>query len=139
MNLFSELYLKHLARTLFFISIGVSSSIGQYILTKNILKDDFVSTVFAVVWATTLVVIYAFFVAEREHKYREMKNSFNYHRTLKPDNPIGAINRDYTQMRPVPPEPKPEQKFSKVEFVHSMEPMEPKKSEDKKNGTPSKS
>jgi hypothetical protein len=126
MNIFSELYVKHLARTLFFIMIGVSSAIGQNLLTKNILKDDFVATVVAVIWAALLIVIYSWFVAEREHKYIEMKDSFNYHRTLKPNNPIGAINRDYTEVDPFANRKKDkEAPVTKVEFVHSLEPMKP--------------
>ena len=120
MNLFSELYVKHLARTLFFISIGVSSSIGQHLLSKNILHDDFVSTVIAVMWAALLIVIYSWFVAEREHKFKEMEDSFNYHRTLKPNNPIGAINKDYAD-----PESFKKNDITKVEFVHTLEPMKP--------------
>jgi len=129
MNLFSELYVKHLARTLFFISIGVSSAMGQNLLTKNILKDDFIATVIAVVWAALLIVIYSYFVAEREHQYNEMAESFNYHRTLKSDNRIGAIAKSYEDVEPVKPAPA-KSDITKVEFVHTLE--EPKTSEVKK-------
>jgi hypothetical protein len=129
MNLFSELYIKHLARTLFFISIGVSSSLGQHLLTRNILKDDFVATVIAVGWAAMLIVIYSYFVAEREHQYNEMSESFNYHRTLKADNRINAIAKNYEDVPPVKPA-STKSELTKVEFIHSME--EPKTSEAKK-------
>ena len=116
MNIFSELYAKHLGRTLFFISIGVSSAIGQHLLTKNILHDDYIATVVAVMWAALLVVIYSYFVAEREFEYNQMANSFNYHRTLKNDNTIGAIAKNYEDVAPAK---KPE--FSKIEIIHSMD------------------
>jgi hypothetical protein len=112
-NIFSELYIKHLARTLFFISIGVSSSIGQHLLTKNILRDEFVATVVAVVWASLLIMIYSYFRAEREHEHNEMKESFNYHRTLRADNRINAIDTEAPRKSDI----------SKIEVVHSMEPM----------------
>lgn len=119
MNIFSELYAKHLGRTLFFISIGISSAIGQHLLTKNILHDDYIATVVAVMWAALLVVIYSYFVAEREFEYNQMANSFNYHRTLKGNNPINAIAKNYEDITPVPEQVKPN--FSKIEIVHSME------------------
>lgn len=122
MNIFSELYIKHLARTLFFLSIGVSSSIGQHLLTKNILHDESVATLIAVLWASLLVVIYSFFVADRERQFQELETSFNYMRILKPDNKIGARADNPNEQIPAP-----KSNISKVEFVHSMEPM----SEDK--------
>jgi len=126
MNIFSELYIKHLARTLFFISIGVSSSIGQFLLTKNILRDDFMATVIAVLWASLLILIYSWFRAEREHQYKMLAESFNYHRTLRPDNRIGAIAsdtlvqpRDLNAVRT--PDTNTTPTVSKVEFVHTLE------------------
>ena len=116
MNLFSEIYIKHLARTLFFISIGVSSSIGQNLLTKNILKDDFIATVVAVTWAGVLIMIYAYFRAEREHKFNEMEDSFLYHRILKNDNTIGAF-KDPAEIVAAPKK----QEITKIEMIHSMD------------------
>lgn len=125
MNIFSELYIKHLARTLFFISIGVSSSIGQFLLTKNILRDDFLATVIAVLWASLLILIYSWFRAEREHQYKMLAESFNYHRTLRPDNRIGAIASDPLVQPKDLNVPKTSDSYappvSKVEFVHSLE------------------
>ena len=116
MNLFSEIYIKHLARTLFFISIGVSSSIGQNLLTKNILKDDFIATVVAVTWAAVLIMIYSYFRAEREHKFKEMEDSFLYHRILKNDNTIGAF-KDPAEIQTAPKK----QEITKIEMIHSMD------------------
>lgn len=131
MNIFSELYIKHLARTLFFLSIGISSAMGQNILTKNILHDDFFASVVAVVWAALLIAIYSYFIADRENRYNLLTESFNYHRTLRPDNRIGAVVRSYedvpTPRAPAaPPAPVPEKSdITKVEFIHSMAPMDP--------------
>jgi hypothetical protein len=130
MNIFSELYVKHLARVLFFISIGVSSAIGQHMLTKNILQNEFIATVVAVIWSGLLIMIYSYFRAAREQQYLLLAESFNYHRTLRADNRIGAIVKSFDDPASVeapkaakPPEPA-KSEISKVEFVHSMEPME---------------
>jgi hypothetical protein len=119
MNIFSELYLKHLARTLFFLSIGVSSSMGQHLLTKNILMSESTATLIAVLWAALLIVIYSYFVADRERQFIEMETSFNYMRVLKPDNKIGARLDNPAEAIP------PKSSFSKIEIQHSMDPMIP--------------
>ena len=129
MNIFSELYVKHLARVLFFLSIGVSSAIGQHLLTKNILQNEFLATLVAVIWSGLLTMIYSYFIAAREQQYLLLAESFNYHRTLRADNRIGAIVRAFDDpTNPAPKAAKPlepaKSDVSKVEFVHSMEPME---------------
>jgi hypothetical protein len=121
MNIFSELYLKHLARTLFFISIGVSSSVGQNLLTKNILHDDSTATLVTVIWASLLIVIYSFFVADKERQLQELETSFNYMRILKSDNKIGARADNPNEVTTPPTK----NEFNKVEFVHTMAPMSP--------------
>lgn len=129
MNIFSELYLKNLARTLFFLSIGVSSSIGQFLLTKNILQSDSSAMIVAVSWAGLLIVIYSYFIADKERKFHELEESFNYMRILKPDNKIGARTDTIMEVRPAPEQVKPN--FSKIEIVHTMD-KEMDSKEDKK-------
>lgn len=123
MNIFSELYLKNLARTLFFLSIGVSSSIGQFLLTKNILQSESSAMIVAVCWSGLLIVIYSYFLADKERKFHELEESFNYMRILKPDNKIGARTDTVMEVRTAPEQVKPN--FSKIEIQHTMEkPME---------------
>ena len=116
MNIFSELFVKHLAKTLFFISIGVSSSICQHILTKNILHNETTATAVAVVWATLLVMIYSFFRSQTEAELQQLKDSFEYHRILRPDNKISAVTNVDKADSAV-------SNFSKIEIQHTMEPV----------------
>jgi hypothetical protein len=129
---FTEMYARHLGKTLFFIAIGVSSSVGIHFIIKQFLNNDMYATIAAIGWAIVLVTIYSDGLANREYQYRLLTESFNFHRTLRPDNRIGAI------VPVVPVVPKVEEskiqeiveeekstkpEFSKIEIVHSMEPM----------------
>lgn len=125
---FTEMYARHLGKTLFFIAIGVSSSVGHHFMIKQFLNNDLYAMIAAVAWATLLVIIYSDNLANREYQYRLLTDSFNYHRTLRVDNRIGAIVAEV----PKPEEPKAEpiveeekltKPVNKIEIVHSMEPM----------------
>ena len=126
---FTEMYAKHLGKTLFFIAIGVSSSVGNHFMVKQFLNNDLYATIVAIGWAVLLVTIYSDGLANREYQYRLLTDSFNYHRTLRPDNRIGAIVPELPRVE----EPKVEEEvveeektvkpINKIEIVHSMEPM----------------
>jgi hypothetical protein len=92
---------------------------GQHLLTKNILMSESTATLIAVLWAALLIVIYSYFVADRERQFIEMETSFNYMRVLKPDNKIGARLDNPAEAIP------PKSSFSKIEIQHSMDPMIP--------------
>jgi hypothetical protein len=83
----------------------------------------------AVSWAGLLIVIYSYFIADKERKFHELEESFNYMRILKPDNKIGARTDSIMEVRPAPEQVKPN--FSKIEIVHTMD-KEMDSKEDKK-------
>ena len=126
---FGELYLGHLSKTLFFIAMGVSSSVGYYAIIKHFVDNDFYATIASAFWATVLVIIYSDTIAKRDYQYRLLADSFNYHRTLRADNRIGAVVPEVPKVEEpkvelVVEEEKPNKpEFSKIEIVHSMEPM----------------
>jgi len=97
------------------------------------MQDDFFAIATAVVWAFILVMIYSDIMARRENQYLLLAQSFDFHRTLRLDNRIGAVIPVVTPPQPVPvaePVPVPEKKLdiSKIEIVHSMEkPMDTSK------------
>ena len=125
---FTEMYARHLGKTLFFIAIGVSSSVGHHFMIKQFLNNDLYATIAAIAWAVLLVVIYSDGLSNREYQYRLLTDSFNYHRTLRIDNRIGAIvpevsKVEETTVDEVVEEEKPVKPINKIEIVHSMEPM----------------
>jgi hypothetical protein len=125
---FTEMYARHLGKTLFFIAIGVSSSVGHHFMIKHFLDNELYAMITAVSWAALLVVIYSDGLANREYQYRLLTDSFNYHRTLRVDNRIGAIvpevpKVEEPKVEPVVEEEKPVKPINKIEIVHSMEPM----------------
>ena len=125
---FTEMYARHLGKTLFFIAIGVSSSVGHHFMIKQFLNNDLYAMIAAIAWASLLVFIYSDGLANREYQYRLLTDSFNYHRTLRVDNRIGAIvpevpKVEETTVEETVEEEKPVKPISKIEIVHSMEPM----------------
>ena len=125
---FTEMYARHLGKTLFFIAIGVSSSVGNHFMIKQFMNNDLYATIAAIAWASLLVIIYSDTLSNREYQYRLLTESFNYHRTLRADNRIGAIVPETSKVE----EPKVElvveeeklvKPINKIEIVHSMEPM----------------
>ena len=132
---FTEMYARHLGKTLFFIAIGVSSSVGHHFMIKQFLNNDLYAMIAAIAWASLLVIIYSDGLANREYQYRLLTDSFNYHRTLRIDNRIGAIVPEVPKIEePTVEEVVEEEKIvkpiNKIEIVHSMEPMS-KAKEDK--------
>ena len=134
MRIFSELYLRNLMNTLFYLLVGVSSTTGIHILTKYLLQEDIFAMSMSVGWAIILIMIYSDTIARRENQYLLLAQSFDFHRTLRPDNRIGAIVPTVTppQVVPVEEEPAPQTEtksnISKIEIVHSMDkPMDPTK------------
>jgi hypothetical protein len=122
------MYARHLGKTLFFIAIGVSSSVGHHFMIKQFLNNDLYAMIAAIAWASLLVIIYSDGLANREYQYRLLTDSFNYHRTLRIDNRIGAIIPETTKVEEskveeVVEEEKTVKPVSKIEIVHSMEPM----------------
>jgi hypothetical protein len=122
------MYARHLGKTLFFIAIGVSSSVGHHFMIKQFLNNDLYAMIAAIAWASLLVIIYSDSLANREYQYRLLSESFNYHRTLRLDNRIGAVvpeipKVEEPKVEEVVEEEKTVKPVSKIEIVHSMEPM----------------
>jgi hypothetical protein len=126
---FTEMYVRYLSRTLFFIAIGVSSSVGHHFMINHFFNNELYANVASSIWAVLLVIIYSDSLANREYQYRLLSDSFNYHRTLRADNRIGAVVPEVPKVEEpkvelVVEEEKPNKpEFSKIEIVHSMEPM----------------
>ena len=124
MRIFSELYFRNLLNTFFYLLIGASSTTGIHILVKYASLDDMIAISLSCVWAFVLIMIYSDQIARRENQYLLLAQSFDFHRTLRSDNRIGAVVPLVTAPLPEPtPEPVPEKKseISKIEFVHTME------------------
>ena len=125
---FTEMYARHLGKTLFFIAIGVSSSVGHHFMIKQFLNNDLYAMIAAIAWTSLLVIIYSDGLANREYQYRLLTDSFNYHRTLRVDNRIGAVVPEVPKVEEptveeTVEEEKPTKPISKIEIVHRMEPM----------------
>ena len=125
---FTEMYLKHLSKTIFFLAIGVSSSVGHHFMINHFLGNELYATIASLIWAVLLVIIYSDSLANREYQYRLLSESFNYHRTLRLDNRIGAVVPEFSKVEEpkveeVVEEEKTVKPVSKIEIVHSMETM----------------
>ena len=134
MRIFSELYFRNLLNTLFYLLVGASSTMGNHLLLNYLLQDNLIAIAASVVWAFALIMIYSDTLARRENQYLLLAQSFDFHRTLRPDNRIGAIVPIVTppQVVPVEEEPAPQTEtksnISKIEIVHTMDkPMDPSK------------
>jgi hypothetical protein len=128
-RVFSELYVRNLANTLFYLFVGVSSTMGNHILVSYLIHDNIYAILSASIWAIILIMIYSDIIARRENQYLLLAQSFDFHRTLRPDNRIGAVVPVVTPPQVVPvaePEPIPEKTekkldISKIEVVHTMD------------------
>jgi len=123
-RILSELYLRNLMNTLFYLLVGASSTMGIHILVKYTYLDDMIAISLSCVWAFVLIMIYSDVIARRENQYLLLAQSFDFHRTLRPDNRIGAVVPVVTAPEPVieetlEPVKKPE--ISKIEIVHTMD------------------
>ena len=134
MRIFNELYFRNLLNTLFYLLVGASSSMGNHLLLNYLLQDNLIATSASIVWAFVLIMIYSETLARRENQYLLLAQSFDFHRTLRADNRIGAVVPVLAppQVVPVEEEPAPQTEtkpgISKIEIVHSMEkPMDPSK------------
>jgi len=131
MRIFNELYFRNLLNTLFYLLVGASSTMGNHILINFLLDNNTISIAVSVGWALVLIMIYSDTIARKENQYLLLAQSFDFHRTLRADNRIGALVPVVTVPAPiVEPEPLPEKKpeFSKIEIVHTMDkPMDPSK------------
>ena len=129
MRIFSELYFRNLLNTLFYLLVGVSSTTGIHLLTKYLLQEDVFAISASSLWAFVLIMIYSDTIARRENQYLLLAQSFDFHRTLRPDNRIGAIvpmTAPVVEPAPTPEQVKPN--FSKIEIVHTMDKeMDPSK------------
>ena len=126
MRIFSELYLRNLMNTLFYLLVGASSTTGIFILVKYAYVQDVIAISLSCVWAFVLIMIYSDTIARRENQYLLLAQSFDFHRTLRPDNRIGAVVPIVTPPQVVPveePAPQTETKsnISKIEIVHTMD------------------
>ena len=124
-RIFSELYLRNLMNTLFYLLVGVSSTTGIHLLTKYLLHEDVFAMSMSIGWAVILIMIYSDTIARRENQYLLLAHSFDFHRTLRPDNRIGAVVPIVTPPQVVPVEEAPQTEtksnISKIEIVHSMD------------------
>ena len=133
MRIFNELYFRNLLNTLFYLLVGASSTMGNHLLLNYLLQDNLIAISASLVWAFVLIMIYSETLARRENQYLLLAQSFDFHRTLRPDNRIGAVVPVVTVPEVVPVEesaPMTETKsnISKIEIVHTMDkPMDPSK------------
>ena len=126
MRIFSELYFRNLLNTLFYLLVGASSTMGNHLLINYLLQDNIIAIAASLVWAFVLIMIYSDTIARRENQYLLLAQSFDFHRTLRPDNRIGAVVPIVTVPDVVPveePAPQTETKpnISKIEIVHTMD------------------
>ena len=124
MRIFNELYFRNLLNTLFYLLVGASSTMGNHLLLNYLLQDNVIATSASIVWAFVLIMIYSETLARRENQYLLLAQSFDFHRTLRADNRIGAVVPIVTPPAPVvEPEPEPVKKseISKIEIVHTMD------------------
>ena len=130
-RIFSELYLRNLMNTLFYLLVGASSTMGIHLLIRFFLQEEVIAISMSITWAFILIMIYSDTIARRENQYLLLAQSFDFHRTLRPDNRIGSVVPIISPPSPiVEPEPLAETKsnISKIEIVHSMEKtMDPSK------------
>jgi len=133
-RIFSELYFRNLLNTLFYLLVGATSTTGIHILIKYANLEDIIAISVSCIWAFVLIMIYSDSIARRENQYLLLAQSFDFHRTLRADNRIGAVVPVVTtpQVVPVEEEPAPptetKSNISKIEIVHSMEKsMDPSK------------
>ena len=133
MRIFSELYFRNLLNTFFYLLIGASSTTGIHILVKYASLDDMIAISLSCVWAFVLIMIYSDQIARRENQYLLLAQSFDFHRTLRADNRIGAVVPIVTVPDVVPVEEpalqtETKSNISKIEIVHTMDkPMDPTK------------
>ena len=125
-RIFSELYFRNLLNTLFYLLVGASSTMGNHLLINYLLQDNIIAIAASLVWAFVLIMIYSDTIARRENQYLLLAQSFDFHRTLRPDNRIGAVVPIVTVPDVVPveePAPQTETKpnISKIEIVHTMD------------------
>jgi hypothetical protein len=123
-RIFNELYFRNLLNTLFYLLVGASSTMGNHLLLNYLLQDNVIATSASIVWAFVLIMIYSETLARRENQYLLLAQSFDFHRTLRADNRIGAVVPIVTPPAPVvEPEPEPVKKseISKIEIVHTMD------------------
>ncbi len=125
-RIFSELYFRNLLNTLFYLLVGASSTMGNHLLLNYLLQDNLIATSASIFWAFVLIMIYSDTLARRENQYLLLAQSFDFHRTLRPDNRIGAVVPVVTIPKVVPveePAPQTETKpnISKIEIVHTMD------------------
>ena len=126
MRIFNELYFRNLLNTLFYLLVGASSTMGNHLLLNYLLQDNLIAISASLVWAFVLIMIYSETLARRENQYLLLAQSFDFHRTLRPDNRIGAVVPVVTPPQVVPveePAPMTETKsnISKIEIVHTMD------------------
>ena len=132
-RIFSELYFRNLLNTFFYLLIGASSTTGIHILVKYASLDDMIAISLSCVWAFVLIMIYSDQIARRENQYLLLAQSFDFHRTLRADNRIGAVVPIVTVPDVVPVEEpalqtETKSNISKIEIVHTMDkPMDPTK------------
>jgi hypothetical protein len=119
--------------TFFYLLIGASSTTGIHILVKYASLDDMIAISLSCVWAFVLIMIYSDQIARRENQYLLLAQSFDFHRTLRADNRIGAVVPIVTVPDVVPVEEpalqtETKSNISKIEIVHTMDkPMDPTK------------
>lgn len=126
MRIFNELYFRNLLNTLFYLLVGASSTMGNHLLLNHLLQDNLIAISVSIFWAFVLIMIYSETLARRENQYLLLAQSFDFHRTLRPDNRIGAVVPVVTPPQVVPveePAPMTETKpnISKIEIVHTMD------------------
>ena len=125
-RIFSELYFRNLLNTMFYLLVGASSTMGNHLLINYLLQDNTIAIAASLVWAFVLIMIYSDTLARRENQYLLLAQSFDFHRTLRSDNRIGAVVPVVTPLQVVPveePAPQTETKsnISKIEIVHTMD------------------
>ena len=128
MRIFNELYFRNLLNTLFYLFVGASSTLGNHLLINHLLQDNLIAITTSIVWAFVLIMIYSDTLARRENQYLLLAQSFDFHRTLRADNRIGAIVPGAVPAAPLvesepvkEPEPVKKPEISKIEIIHSMD------------------
>jgi hypothetical protein len=71
-----DIYFKFVAKIGFYLMLGITSTVGQFVTVKFFLTDDWIAAAISSIWAVIMIMVYAFYDAYKHHEHKNLQTNF---------------------------------------------------------------
>ena len=95
----SDVYFKYVGKISFYLLVGITGTVGQYVLIKYFLASDWIAGAVSSIWAVVMIMVYAYHESVKHSDYTKL--AVNYENLKMVKSPMIVSNTKMTPATPI--------------------------------------